>query len=195
MSLYTVGAVLVLGATASDEQVGHFALAQQVFLALQVIPTVLVMVVHPVASRTRDVRMILRLALALGIFGLAVAGLMAWGASTLVHLLVGSSFDGSGLEFPLLMIAFGFTAWSTMLGYPFAVAIGAPQLANRTTYLGALVFATLVSILHFSPAGMSAVRMAAAILLAEVAVALSRLSLVLRWRRSNPTARAGAEHV
>ncbi|MCX2979601.1 hypothetical protein EYC98_01855 [Halieaceae bacterium IMCC14734] len=181
---YTGMNTLLLGVFAGIGSVGAYAIAEQIYKALQGIFHPIYFSVYPYMASQRNYRVFFNaLALSVGaaILIIPFAHLLY---PVFVNLVTSESFSASSEIFDIFLLIFLVNLIGSFLGYPYLVALGENRLANKSILLAALFHVALLSLVYLFYE-ITATSLVLSVLVTESFVLLYRLryTLALEYER------------
>jgi PST family polysaccharide transporter len=175
---YANGAVVVLGLVAQPLVVATYAMAEQLYRAMQSALAPIATAAYPYMSKERDRSLMLKIIL--GTVGLTVFGAAIgyFTAPTLIVAVFGGDWVESLPVFNVFLVAIIVHSAAVMMGYPLAAAVNRANVANSSVITGAVVyFAIFAYVLNFGT--VTPISMAGIMVMSEFCVFLHRFVVLM----------------
>lgn len=177
VSAYSTSSVLVLGAYAGAAQTAAYAVAEQIYRAVQGFMQPIVSAIYPYMVRTNDRALLFRILLCAVSLAVITAALMASHADDVVQKFAGRTNEVASDVLVVFSLLIPATVASVLIGYPLLTAMGCSSWANRSVLYGALAyFLALACILVAGH--LTAWAVAIAVVAAELTILILRLRVV-----------------
>jgi len=150
LSFNTSSGILFLGLVASPSIVGFFSLGDQIYRVLQTFVGSIAVPLYSRASRTNDVRYVVRVS---ALLMLLITALCFAFFLVKIPILDFFEFDKSDIFLNLLnffIIIFWINSFSTLIGYPLYAAISRLYIVNLSVIVSSLVYFSLLTFLFLT---------------------------------------------
>lgn len=177
VSVYGVGATVILGMHASLIEVAKYAIADQVFRGVTTIFGPISQATYGYMARTKNLNIYKIIFIVFVMIGLTIAILTGTHAGSIIKFISGATDDQSELVLKIMSIAMVFAICSMLIGYPLLAVFGHAKRANRSVmYAGALQVVLLIFLINSD--SINAINLAVIICIAEFIVLSTRFTLI-----------------
>jgi PST family polysaccharide transporter len=172
------GGVIILGLFAQPGLVAIYSMAEQLYKAMQSAVSPAASAAYPYMAKEKDLRLMIRLAIA--VVSLVILGALIgfFFAPILVTIVFGSDWLVAIPVLNVFFLAIIIHASAVMLGYPFAATLGRLDVANKSVISGALMYLVLLP-LWFAIDAVNPLGLAILMLISEFCVFLYRALLLI----------------
>lgn len=145
VTAYTGSGVVLLGILSTPTSVAVYALAEQLYRAIQSLFAPIAQSLYPYMAKEKD--LVLLRKVAIGCFGVAVVGAIMghFVAPFLIARLFGQAWTSVLPVLDVFLIAIAIHVLTVLAGYPLAAAVNRVHVANRSVVYGALLFVVLAT--------------------------------------------------
>lgn len=141
---YSGTGVLILGLLAAPAVVGVYALAEQLYRAIQSLFGPVVQALYPYMARERDLALLRKVAFGFAVVAMSGAIVGYFVSPWLIARLFGASWELTVPVMNVFLVAIAVHTMTILAGYPLAAALQRLDVANRSVFYGSLLYAVLV---------------------------------------------------
>ncbi len=138
VSIYTSSNAFVLGLFTNNTLVGHYSIAEKLYIALQALYMPIVNVLYPYVSKKRNITLYKKIFKLVILFNIAIIIVLYFITPYLVYLISGDFIEESIKVYRLFLIVALIVVPSILIGYPFLAALGYKNYANYSVVAAAI---------------------------------------------------------
>ncbi|MDA3043932.1 MULTISPECIES: oligosaccharide flippase family protein [unclassified Campylobacter] len=148
VSLYTSANAFVLGLFTTNTIVGYYAVAEQLYKALQAFYYPLTQVLYPYIAKERNIALFKKIFKFATIFNIIGICILYFIGTEIFNLLFTNKIGAESIKvFNIFLVVAIFVVPSILLGYPFLGALGYAKYANLSVIYGSIIHVVGLTIL------------------------------------------------